>query len=211
LRKAAFLVTLIAPFVLCIFASAQQGDAYIGGGTMLSSSASAPLIPGTNCGLTSSGNAVCPEKGGTYLNLGADVIFKRRIGAAFDINWKASQGAFGGPGGQPYRPLLFTFNGVFQPRLSKKAGLDLFGGIGWQSTRFYGYQPTSNCVYFGACYTSSNHFLVDVGAGLRYYVWGHVFVRPEVRVFHILNNGDNFTSDNVFRVGASIGYTIGPE
>jgi hypothetical protein len=211
LRKAAFLVTLIAPFVLCIFASAQQGDAYIGGGTMLSSSASAPLIPGTNCGLNSSGNAVCPEKGGTYLNLGADVIFKRRIGAAFDINWKASQGAFGGPGGQPYRPLLFTFNGVFQPRLSKKTGLDLFGGIGWQSTRFYGYQPTSNCVYFGACYTSSNHFLVDVGAGLRYYVWGHVFVRPEVRVFHILNNGDNFTSDNVFRVGASIGYTIGPE
>lgn len=211
MRKAAFLVTLIAPFVLCIFASAQQGDAYIGGGTMLSSSASAPLIPGTNCGLNSSGNAVCPEKGGTYLNLGADVIFKRRIGAAFDINWKASQGAFGGPGGQPYRPLLFTFNGVFQPRLSKKTGLDLFGGIGWQSTRFYGYQPTSNCVYFGACYTSSNHFLVDVGAGLRYYVWGHVFVRPEVRVFHILNNGDNFTSDNVFRVGASIGYTIGPE
>jgi len=211
LRKAAFLVTFIAPFVLCIFASAQQGDAYIGGGTLLSSSASAPLIPGTNCGLNSSGNAVCPEKGGTYLNLGADVIFKRRIGAAFDINWKASQGAFGGPGGQPYRPLLFTFNGVFQPRLSKKAGLDLFGGIGWQSTRFYGYQPTSNCVYFGACYTSSNHFLVDVGAGLRYYVWGHVFVRPEVRVFHILNNGDNFTSDNVFRVGASIGYTIGPE
>lgn len=211
MRKAAFLVTLIAPFVLCIFASAQQGDAYIGGGTMLSSSASAPLIPGTNCGLNSSGNAVCPEKGGTYLNLGADVIFKRRIGAAFDINWKASQGAFGGPGGQPFRPLLFTFNGVFQPRLSKKTGLDLFGGIGWQSTRFYGYQPTSNCVYFGACYTSSNHFLVDVGAGLRYYVWGHVFVRPEVRVFHILNNGDNFTSDNVFRVGASIGYTIGPE
>ena len=178
---------------------------------MLSSSASAPLIPGTNCGVSSSGNAVCPEKGGFYLNLGGDVIFKRRIGAAFDVNWKASQGAFGGPGGQPYRPLLFTFNGVYQPRLSKKAGLDLFGGIGWQSTRFYGYQPTSNCVYFGACYTSSNHFLIDVGAGVRYYVWGHVFLRPEVRYYHIVNNGDNFTSDNVIRVGASIGYTIGPE
>jgi hypothetical protein len=211
LRKFAFLVTLIALFVLCSLASAQQGDAYIGGGTMLSSSASAPLIPGTNCGLSSSLNAVCPEKGGTYLNLGADVIFKRRIGAAFDINWKASQGNFGGPGGQPYRPLLFTFNGVFQPRLGKKAGADLFGGIGWQSTRFYGYQPTSNCVYFGACYTSSNHFLVDIGGGLRYYVWGHMFLRPEVRYYHIINNGDNFTSDNVFRVGASIGYTIGPE
>ena len=211
MRKFAFLATLIALFVLCTLASAQQGDAYIGGGTMLSSSASAPLIPGTNCGVSSSGNAVCPEKGGTYLNLGADVIFKKRYGAAFDINWKASQGSFGGPGGQPYRPLLFTFNGVFQPRLSKKAGIDLFGGIGWQSTRFYGYQPTSNCVYFGACYTSSNHFLVDVGGGIRYYVWGHMFLRPEVRYYHIMNNGDNFTSDNVIRVGASIGYTIGPE
>jgi len=203
---------LIAPFVFCSLASAQQGDAYIGGGTMLSSSPSSNArIGGSNCTLSSSGNAVCPEKGGTYLNLGADVIFKRRIGAAFDVNWKASQGAFGGPGGQPYRPLLFTFNGVFQPRLGKKAGLDLFGGIGWQSTRFYGYNTSTNCQFFGACYTSSNHFLMDVGGGLRYYVWGHVFLRPEVRYFHIVNNGDNFSSDNVIRVGASIGYTIGPE
>ena len=145
------------------------------------------------------------------MNLGADVIFKRRIGAAFDVNWKASQAEFGGPGGQPYRPLQFTFNGVYQPRLGKKAGLDLFGGIGWQSTRFYGYTNTANCYYFGACYTSSNHFLMDLGGGIRYYVWGHVFLRPEVRYYHIVNNGDNFTSDNVFRVGASIGYTIGPE
>ncbi|HKV80741.1 MAG TPA: outer membrane beta-barrel protein [Candidatus Sulfotelmatobacter sp.] len=212
MRKFGFLATLIALLVLCSLASAQQGDAYIGGGTLLSSSASSSTqIPGTNCGTNSQGGAICPEKGGTYLNLGADVIFKRRLGAAFDINWKASQGAFGGPGGQPYRPLLFTFNGVFQPRLGKKAGLDLFGGIGWQSTRFYGYQPTSNCVYFGACYTSSNHFLVDIGGGIRYYVWGHMFLRPEVRVFHILNNSDNFTSNNIFRVGASIGYTIGPD
>jgi len=211
LRTSGFLAIVFGFFSLCSVAFAQQGDAYIGGGTMLSSSASPPLILNTNCGLSSSGNAVCPEKGGTYLNLGGDVIFKNRLGAAFDVNWKASQGEFGGPGGQPYRPLLFTFNGVFQPKLSKKAGADLFGGIGWQSTRFYGYQPTSNCVYFGACYTSSNHFLVDVGGGIRYYVWGHMFIRPEVRFFHIVNNGDNFTSDNVIRVGASIGYTIGPD
>ena len=56
---------------------------------------------------------------------------------------------------------------------------------------------------------SSNHFLVDLGAGLRYYVWGHVFVRPEVRYYRIFNNTDDFTSDNIIRVGASIGYTIG--
>ena len=85
------------------------------------------------------------------------------------------------------------------------------GGIGWQTTRFYGYQATTNCLVFGSCYTSNNHFLVDVGGGIRYYVWGHVFVRPEVHYYHILNNTDVFSNTNVFRVGASIGYTIGPD
>lgn len=213
MRKSAVLATLFALFVLCSLASAQQGDAYIGGGTLLSSSpSSSSRIGGSDCTANSTNTAaICPEKGGTYLNLGADVIFKGRIGAAFDVNWKARQGSFGGPSGQPYRPLLFTINGVYQPKLTKKVGADLFGGIGWQSTRFYSYQNTTNCIYFNACYNSSNHFLVDVGAGIRYYVWGHMFVRPEIRVFHILNNTDNFTSGNVFRVGASIGYTIGPD
>jgi len=36
-------------------------------------------------------------------------------------------------------------------------------------------------------------------------------VRPEVRYYYINNNTSDFTSNNVFRAGASIGYTIGPE
>lgn len=203
MRKSAFPAVVLALFAFIGPASAQQGDAYIGAGTMLSPGAA-------SCGSQTNGNFACPEKGGTYLNLGGDVIFHKRVGMAFDVDWRASQGNYGGLG-IPYRPILFDFNGVYQPRLNKKAGLDLFGGIGWQSTRFYGYTPTSNCVYFGACYTSSNHFLVDAGAGLRYYVWGHMFVRPEVRYYHVMNNSDNFTSGNIIHVGASIGYTIGPD
>ena len=202
LRKLAFLATVFAFFVLPNFASAQQGDAMLGFGTIVSPGAGA-------CGSTV--NFTCPEKGGLYINLGGDVIFHRRMGFGFDVAWKASQGSYGGDGGQPYRPILFDFNGDYQPKLGKKLGADLFGGIGWQSTRFYGYQPTSSCVYFGACYQSSNHFLVDLGAGIRYYAWGHVFVRPEVRYYKIFNNSVDFTSGNVIRVGASIGYTIGPD
>jgi len=216
LRKSAILFTAIALLALCSLASAQQGDAYIGGGTLLSSSPSSSAIILGNCTANSSGNLICPEKGGTYLNLGADVIFKSRLGAAFDVNWKAGQGNFAGLG-LPYRPLLFTFNGVFQPRLGKKAGIDLFGGVGWQTTRLYQYQNNFNCNVYGACYSSANHFLVDVGGGIRYYFWGHMFIRPEARLFHVLNNSDTsgngigFTSGNIIRVGASIGYTIGPE
>src|SRR5580765_325100 len=125
LRKFALLAVVLVVFAFANLASAQQGDAYIGAGTLLSPGAE-------SCGFQSNGNFACPEKGGTYLNLGGDVIFRRRIGVAFDVNWKASQGDYGSLG-VPYRPLLFDFNGVYQPRINKKAGLDLFGGIGWQS------------------------------------------------------------------------------
>jgi hypothetical protein len=205
LRKFALFVVVIAALSLPNLASAQQGDAMIGFGTVMSPGAA-------GCNFNSiSGILTCPEKGGLYMNLGADVILRRRIGFGFDATWKASQGEYGGSGGQPFRPILFDFNGVYQPKLGKKAGLDLMGGIGWQTTRFYGYQPTGNCVYFGACYVSSNHFLVDLGAGIRYYVWGHVFFRPEVRYYKVFNNDADFTSGNLFHVGASIGYTIGPD
>lgn len=204
MRKTALLATISGVLFLASLSQAQQADAMLGFGTVMS--------PGSaSCGASLSSAFTCPEKGGLYTNLGGDVIFHKRIGFAFDATWKAGQGAYGGTGGQPFRPILFDFNGDYQPRLSKKVGLDLMGGIGWQTTRFYGYQPTSGCVYFGACYTSSNHFLVDAGAGLRYYVWGHVFVRPEARVYHIMNNTSDFTGNNIVHVGASIGYTIGPD
>jgi hypothetical protein len=204
LRKFAFFAAVFAFFALPNLASAQQGDAMIGFGTVVSPGASPCNVSG------STGSLTCPEKGGLYINLGADVIFHKRMGFGFDAAWRASQGNYGGLG-IPYKPLLFDFNGVYQPKLSKKAGLDLMAGIGWQSTRYYGLVNTFACFQLGQCYQSSNHFLVDLGAGVRYYVWGHVFVRPEARYYRIFNNSADFTSGNILRVGASIGYTIGPD
>jgi hypothetical protein len=202
LRKFAFLATLVALLTFPSISSAQQGDAMIGFGTVMSPNATA-------CGQGSTLSFTCPERGGLYTNISGDVIFHRRVGFGFDAAWR-SLGDYGGFG-QPYRPILFDFNGVYQPKITKKLGADLMAGVGWQTTRFYAYQNTSSCVYFNACYTSSNHFLIDIGGGIRYYVWGHVFVRPEAHYYHILNNTDYFSSGNVIRVGASIGYTIGPD
>jgi len=202
LRKLALLAAVSSVLCFASFGSAQQADAMLGFGTLMSPGAA-------GCSAPSAVTFVCPEKGGLYPNISADVIFHRRVGFGFDAVWRGSQGNYGGEG-LPYRPLLFDFNGVYQPRLSKKAGIDLMGGIGWQSTRFYSANYT--CSYFSCTnYISSNHFLVDIGGGIRYYVWGHVFVRPEAHYYKIVNNTDDFTSGNIVRVGASIGYTIGPE
>jgi opacity protein-like surface antigen len=205
LRKLAFLAPICACLFLAPFASAQQGDIMFGGGTLLSS---AP----------SSSNSFLPaERGGTYLNVSGDVVgFKRRLGFNIETAWRASQGDYAGEN-VTYRPILTDFNALFQPRLGKRAGLDLFGGIGIASTRFY-VPAIVSCSSFSGCinYSSSDHFMEDLGAGLRYYVWHHVFVRPEIHYYHIQSNNNvqnngAFNSDNVFRVGASIGYTIGSE
>jgi len=205
LRHFAFFATLFAFSLLASLASAQQLDAMLGFGTVAATGTSSSACP------VFSVTCVGPEKGGLYPTISADVIFHRRIGFNFEASWRGKQGLDLANGGQYYRPILFDFNGMYQPRLSKKAGVDLMGGIGWQSTRFYAYNYTTNCVVFGSCYTSNNHFLVHIGGGLRYYLWGHMFVRPEAHLYHILNNSDVFTNNNVVRVGASIGYTIGPD
>jgi hypothetical protein len=192
-----FLAVICGLFFLTSLAQAQQADAMFGFGTLLS--------PGAD---SCNANTGCPEKGGLYPNIGADVIFHKRIGFGFDVSWKATQGAYGGTGGPPFRPILLDFNGVYQPKIGKKVGLDLFGGVGLQATRFYSSNYTCD---FVSCtnFTSNHNFLVDFGGGLRYYFFKHAFVRPEARYYWINNNTNQFSGNSVLRVGASIGYTIG--
>jgi len=168
-----------------------------GGGTLLSSSASNNI------------SFVPSEKGGTYLNISADVVFKKRIGFNWETAWRASQGVYAEE--ENFRPILTDFNVLYQPRLGKKIGLDLMGGIGISATRFYLPEITS-CSFTGCInYDSSHHFMEHLGGGIRYYVWHHVFVRPEIHYYNIQNNTNEFNTNNLFRVGASLGYTIGPD
>jgi hypothetical protein len=46
-------------------------------------------------------------------------------------------------------------------------------------------------------------------AGLKYNVWGHMFVRPEAHVYLIHNNVE-FSSPFATRFGVSIGYSFSP-
>jgi opacity protein-like surface antigen len=201
LRKFALLSCSVILF-LATFAFAQQGDIMVGGGTLLSPrSNSASVVPPPT------------EKGGVYVNIAADLVkFKHRTGFNVETAWRYHQTGYGDTN-ETYRPILTDFNALFQPQIRKKIGLDLFAGIGIASTRFNVPSATTCSVPESGCtfYTSNNHFMEDLGGGVRYYVWhrlDHVFVRPEIHYYHIQNNGA-FSSPNVFRAGVSIGYTIG--
>jgi hypothetical protein len=191
-------LTLIA----AVFALCFLGGTAFGQGIDVGFGYSTLLAPAAN---TSNGLFFPSLRGGGYPSFSADFLLKNRLGLEGEISWRASQDLYGG--NQPFRPVLWDINAIWAPRLSKNLTAEVVGGIGAEDLRFYG---IVNCSYFVGCtnYSSSNHFNVDVGAGLRFYVWHGVFLRPELREYFIHNNQE-FSSGRATRVGATLGYSFG--
>jgi hypothetical protein len=147
------------------------------------------------------------EKAGLYASFSIDRIYSNHLGFSAEVAALTKRGSYNGL--QGYRPILFDVNGVFAPRLAKKTHADFMAGIGGQRVLFYDqagvcFSPTGCAPRF-----NSNRFLVHVGADVRYTVWRNFFIRPEVHYYRIFNNTSDFHSDNVVRLGASVGYTFG--
>jgi hypothetical protein len=181
----------------CVFASnayGQQFDAAFGVSTISSSSST-----------VTNGLLFPSDTGGTYPGFSADLLLRHRIGFEGELSWRASQNLYGGS--QPYRPVFYSFNAIWAPKLSKNFTAELLAGVGGEDVRFYG---LTNCNNFFGCttYSSSNHFMGDFGGGIRAYFWHDVFVRPEVRLY-LINNNNEFSSNTVVRYGASLGYSFG--
>lgn len=201
LRKFAWLMSVCALVSLAGSARAQQFDFAVGGGTLFS----------TKNGTASRAYLPPPEKGGVYPNVSIDRIYQNRFGYSAEIAFRYKEGSYNGY--QPYRPFLYDFNavyaprlkGVFPTRLDKRISVLTLAGVGGQSVIFY--NQFGNCAY-SACNThlNSSQFLVHAGFGIRYSLWRNFFVRPEANYYRIFNN--TFHSDNVVRLGASVGYTF---
>jgi len=142
--------------------------------------------------------------GGAYPGFSGDALFWHNAGIGAEVYWKASQADYAGQGFN-YRPLFWDINAVYSPKLADRVYLELVGGIGALSTRFY--TGTVCGIYTCSNYQSSNHFDGDFGAGLKLYATRGFFVRPEAR-FYIINNNVDFSSNHATRYGVSIGYTF---
>jgi hypothetical protein len=143
--------------------------------------------------------------GGLYPSFNANFFIRHNFGVGGEIAWRAKQNLYFGY--QPYRPLFTDINAVWAPHIGKGATAELMGGMGAESLHFYGF---TSCGFSGCTnYVSSNHFMGHFGAGLKYNVWGHMFVRPEAHVYLIHNNVE-FSSPFATRFGVSIGYSFSP-
>jgi hypothetical protein len=188
-------VCAFLPFAFATLAHAQQFDFAVGGATLFSTkntTASQAYLPP-------------PEKGGLYPSLSIERVFKNHYGYSAEVAFRYHEGSYNGY--QKYRPVIYDINGVYNSRLAKKYTADFQAGLGGQSTFFY--SPSGSCLYSGcATHLDSNRFLLHAGFGLRYALFHRLFVRPEANYYRIINNTTDFHSDNVLRLGASIGYTF---
>lgn len=198
-------VVAVCMFLAVGIAQGQSGDVAFGVGTVTAPSAS-----------SASGNYF-PQSvgGGAFPVFSGDVIFfKHQFGISGNVAWRASQGSYVtnqlvlGLVPYPYRPIFYDFNGIWVPPGAKRVVPQLEAGIGAESVRFY--QNFFNCGFTGCTnYTSTNHFLGHFGGGLKLYIKGNFFVRPEAHLYLVHNNLE-FSSGRAERFGVSIGYTFRP-
>jgi len=182
------------------FAQAQRIDIGFGGGTT--------VAPDAN-----SVSGAPSLKGGTFLGFSGDVLFWHNLGFGTEVFWRAGSSncavsLCGADSGVTYRPVLYNFNAVYSPKLAPHAYLELVGGIGALDTHY------SECTGVGAScggselISSSNHFDVDLGGGVKLYLTKGFFIRPEARFYWVNNGTADYSSNHATRVGASIGYTF---
>lgn len=195
MKKLILVVTAGVVLMLASAAVAQQMDFAFGISTIQS-----PAYNNTNVSYPP-----VSLTGGIYPAISGDFLLRKHLGIMGEISWKASQGLYNGY--QPYRPIFWDFGGVYVRNVAKRAAVEVTAGIGAESTRFY--TNYYNCNYLGCTpYATSNHFMGQFGGGVKLYVKGGLFVRPEAR-FYLVNNNVEYSSSRVLRYGASIGYTFG--
>jgi hypothetical protein len=176
------------------YARGQQVDAAFGVDTLVAPSAA-----------SASGNFL-PQTlgGGAFPTFSADFLLKHHLGVNGEVSWRARQNTY--LGFQPFRPILFDFNGIWAPEIAHRVGAELMAGIGVADVRFY--QQFFQCGAFSGCtnFTTTKHFMGHLGGGIKLYVWGNFFVRPEAHLYLIHNNFE-FSGPRAERLGVSIGYT----
>jgi len=147
---------------------------------------------------------------GFFLGFGGDIMFRQKLGVGAEVNFQ--------PMHQDYEPLrsrqtFIDVNGIYDPYISKRATVQLQGGIGSARTSFTIAQ--NSCVGTAVCSKqvsslgSANHFQVHLGAGLQIAVTEHIFIRPQFDLHYVPNFTDQYGSNWAPAATVAVGYHFG--
>lgn len=185
---------------------AQSANVYFGVGTATDSSSNQQIDT------FATGNPyTTPKLGGSFLDVGASVLFTPHFGVGADVSWRATHAAYTGLN---LMPIFYNFDGIWEPGHTKHFEPELRAGIGGMRL---GYSFSQEyCNQLSGCSTStegvttSDHFQGHFAAAARFYLTDHVFIRPAVDT-HVVANLFQFGRDFVPEYSVGLGYSFGRE
>lgn len=156
-----------------------------------------------------------PTLGGVFGVFGADFMFRPHFGVNGEYSFRFAQAPYLPLAGLNMRPGFYDFNAVWEPisGSDKRIVPVLEGGVGGARVALY---VTQQCTITGINCTSSspaginaNHFQVHAAAGVKLYVKGNLFIKPQFDFHYVTNFTDQFGRNWVPQYTVSVGYTFG--
>lgn len=214
MRKFTFRTVLIL-FAFSLFgatqARAQQSvNVFFGMGSATDSASPVPLVLSGQTFPRSS-------MGGVFGSFGGDIMLTPSLGFGGEYAFRFAQADYVVGAGLKARPAFYDFNAIYQPMSIDRVVPVLQAGIGGARVSYYLNQQT--CSVLTGCSSSStlvdqaSHFQFHLGAGVKVYVHGNVFVRPQFDLHWV--KGFNSASAPVYgsnwvpQYTIAIGYTFG--
>ncbi len=151
-----------------------------------------------------------PKLNGFFLGFGGDIMFRQHLGVGAEVNFQPTHSDYGP---FQYRQTFVDVNGIYEPLITKRAIVQLQGGLGSASTGFIisqsGCAGTAVCTTSTSAVGSSTHFQLHFGAGVQIALTNHIFVRPQFDLHYVPNFTDQFGSNLVPEATVAVGYHFG--
>jgi len=196
-------------------ASAQGVSAYFGVGSAIDSKGTSPgcspqqILDGVtgNCEPSNT-------MGGVFGVFGADFMIKPHFGVNGEYAFRFAQADYLPVGGLKIRPGFYDFNAVYQPTSDSGRVVPVVeGGIGGARLSLFFNQQScatpSVCANFSQVIATANHFQVHGAFGVKIYVKGDMFLKPQFDLHYVPNLNQQYGRNFVPQFTMAIGYTFG--
>jgi hypothetical protein len=151
-----------------------------------------------------------PAMGGLFGEAGVDVMFRPKLGVSAEYAWRFSRAAFLPADSLDFRPSFYDVNALWQP-FGKRVAPVLEGGLGEAKIRLYStgtpITGVTNRSSFSAG-SDTNHFQLHGAIGLKFYLRGNVFVKPELDLHYVTKFTDQFGRNLVIGYMIQVGYSF---
>lgn len=152
-----------------------------------------------------------PTMGGLFGEVGVDVMFRPKLGISAEYAWRFSRASFLAADSLDFRPSFYDVNALWQP-FGKRVAPVLEGGFGAAKISLYSTGTPITGVTDRSSFTAgsdTNHFQLHGAIGLKFYLRGNLFVKPEFDLHYVTKLTDQFGRNLVIGYMVQVGYSFG--